>query len=167
MKLYSKSISTPLVQLKVICTNNAIISLTFSNDNPDALLKRYFENVELLGENELCRRCEEEINLYFSRKLKKFSLPVKLIGTPFQIKIWNALLKIPYGETASYSQVAEIAGVKGARAAANAISKNPISIIVPCHRVIRADGNLGGFCGKFNLTDLKRSLLSLEQPPNP
>lgn len=167
MKLYCKSISTPVVGLKAICTDNNIISLTFSNDNPDAWLKRYFGSAELLCENDMCRRCEEEINLYFLRKLKKFSLPVKLFGTPFQIKIWNALLKIPYGETASYSQVAAVAGVRGVRAAATAISKNPISIIVPCHRVVHADGSLGGFCGKLNLTGLKCSLLDLESPANP
>lgn len=164
MKLYCKNFSTPLVGLKVICTDNNIISLTFTNDNPTAWLKRYFREVNLQNANDLCNRCEEEINLYLSGKLKEFSLPVEFYGTTFQIKIWNALLKIPYGKTASYSEVAAIAGVRGVRAVANAISKNPISIVVPCHRVIHADGSLGGYCGKLNLLDIKRSLLKFEQP---
>lgn len=114
-----------------------------------------FERTPLLLE------AEKQLSQYFEGKRKKFDLPLLLEGTPFQIKIWQNLIKIPYGRTISYAELAEKAGnKKAARAAGNANNKNPILIVVPCHRVIAADGSLAGFaCG----TDKKKFLLALEQ----
>lgn len=113
-----------------------------------------FEKTPLLLE------AEKQLSQYFEGKREKFDLPLLLEGTPFQIKIWRNLIKIPYGQTISYAELAEKAGnKKAARAAGNANNKNPILIAVPCHRVIGADGKLSGFaCG----TDKKKFLLALE-----
>jgi methylated-DNA-[protein]-cysteine S-methyltransferase len=97
---------------------------------------------------------------YFRGERRKFDLPLDAQGTPFQKRVWSALRRIPYGETRSYKDIARAAGSpKGARAVGMANHENPIAIVVPCHRVIAADGSLGGYaCG----LDLKRKLLDLE-----
>jgi methylated-DNA-[protein]-cysteine S-methyltransferase len=87
----------------------------------------------------------------------------KLIGTTFQLKVWNYLKKIPKGKVKSYSQVAKSIGKPSAvRAVANAIGKNPYPPIIPCHRVIRSDGSIGGYSGKGGIKE-KRRLLKLEK----
>ena len=98
---------------------------------------------------------------YFDGKRKSFDLPLRPSGTEFQIKAWNALLSIPYGQTRSYKEQAEAIGnPKACRAVGNANGKNPISIIIPCHRVIGSNGSLVGFGGGL---DVKRMLLDLEK----
>lgn len=89
----------------------------------------------------------EWLDKYFNGDNPKIdNLPLKLIGTPFRIKVWESLLKIPYGKTASYSEIArEIGHEKAMRAVGGAVAHNPLLIIVPCHRVVGADGKLGGF----------------------
>lgn len=97
---------------------------------------------------------------YLDGKRKIFNLPINPQGTDFQMSVWRALLTIPFGTTVSYSYVAELVGdVKKVRAVANAIGKNPIMIVVPCHRVIGKDGKMHGFGGGI---PLKRYLLNLE-----
>lgn len=115
----------------------------------------------ILEKTPLLLEAEKQLSQYFKGERKKFDLPLLLEGTPFQIKIWQNLIKIPYGQTVSYAELAEKAGSKkAARAAGNANNKNPILIVVPCHRVIGADGKLSGFaCG----TDKKKFLLALER----
>jgi methylated-DNA-[protein]-cysteine S-methyltransferase len=106
------------------------------------------------------REVAKEIKEYLNGKRKKFNLPLKLFGTDFQISVWEALLTIPYGETRSYGEIAEqIGNAKACRAVGMANHWNPIAIIVPCHRVIGADGSLTGFGGGVKL---KRQLLELE-----
>ena len=98
---------------------------------------------------------------YFDGKRREFDLPLKFEGTDFQKKAWNALLTIPYGQTRSYKEQAEAVGNKKAcRAVGAANGKNPISIIVPCHRVIGTDGSLIGYGGGL---EMKKSLLDLER----
>jgi methylated-DNA-[protein]-cysteine S-methyltransferase len=88
-----------------------------------------------------------------------------LIGTPFQLKVWNALKEIPRGEVRTYSQLAASIGhPKSARAVANACGKNPYPVIIPCHRVIRSDGSLGGYSAEGGV-ELKRQLLIEEGAP--
>ena len=85
---------------------------------------------------------------YFSHNRKKFELPLKPNGTTFQMKVWDELLKIPYGKTSSYHELAvKLGDEKVIRAAANANAKNPVAIIVPCHRIIGTDGSLTGYAG--------------------
>jgi len=101
-----------------------------------------------------------QIDEYFAGKRKEFKLPLDLEGTPFQKAVWQQLALIPYGKTVSYKQIAIASGSpNGARAVGMACNKNPIPIIIPCHRVVGSNGGLTGFaCG----TDTKQSLLELE-----
>lgn len=105
-------------------------------------------------------QAEEEINQYFSGRLKEFKVPLDIQGTEFQKKVWRQLSKIPYGETCSYQDIAtKIKQPKACRAVGTANGKNPLSIIIPCHRVITADGKLGGYSGGLNT---KTKLLAIE-----
>lgn len=146
----------------VICDDNSIIMLSFQNDNYEPFLKKYIGDYSFCGENALCRSCEAEILQYLDGKRKKFDLPLKLYGTDYQKKIWLALLKIPYGETTTYAGITAAAGAGIARSAGCALAHNPISVIVPCHRIICADGSLGGYCGGYQMTPIKKALLTLE-----
>jgi O-6-methylguanine DNA methyltransferase len=101
-----------------------------------------------------------ELKEYFAAKRREFSFPLDLRGTDFQIACWRALLAIPYGETRSYADIARAVGKpKAFRAAGMANNRNPIAIVVPCHRVIASDGTLCGYGGGL---DVKRKLLELE-----
>jgi len=102
-----------------------------------------------------------ELNEYFAGKRRKFSFPLDLRGTEFQLACWHALLEIPYGETRSYRDIAEAIGHPHAyRAVGMSNNRNPIAIVVPCHRVIASSGSLCGYGGGL---DVKRKLLDLEQ----
>ena len=103
----------------------------------------------------------EQLDSYFFSKSDKFDLPIKLIGSHFQQKVWNALKLIKYGETVSYKELAETIGRPSAvRAVANACGKNPVAIIIPCHRVVSSSGNLGGYTGGI---EKKKALLKIEK----
>jgi O-6-methylguanine DNA methyltransferase len=103
---------------------------------------------------------EGQINEYFARSRKEFDLPLDLGGTPWQMKVWACLLEIPYGTTCSYGKLAKDLGKPGgSRAVGRANGENPVSIVVPCHRVIQADGGLRGYGGGLHR---KRWLLYLE-----
>ena len=103
----------------------------------------------------------KEISAYFRGELKSFSIVLNPYGTDFQKKVWNALLDIPYGTTVSYQQIAEhISSPKACRAVGGAVGRNPIPIIIPCHRVIGKNGDLTGFSSGL---DIKKYLLSLEK----
>ncbi len=101
-----------------------------------------------------------QLREYFQGRRRRFQLPLDLRGTPFQIAVWKALMEIPFGETRSYQDVAvRVKRPLAMRAVGQANGRNPIPIIVPCHRVIRSSGELGGYGGGL---DLKRRLLELE-----
>lgn len=100
------------------------------------------------------------LDLYFSGKKPSFIPPLKPQGTPFQQKVWHELLKIPYGETTTYGEIARRVNCRSAQAIGQAIHRNPISIIIPCHRVIGADGLLTGYASGL---DIKRQLLQIER----
>jgi len=107
----------------------------------------------------------KQIVEYLESKRREFDLTVDLRGTEFQLKVWDALLEIPYGETRSYSEIAARVGKPNAvRAVGSANGANPVSLVVPCHRVIAADGKLGGYGGGLAL---KRRLLAIEQAQRP
>ncbi|HPS45910.1 MAG TPA: methylated-DNA--[protein]-cysteine S-methyltransferase [Bacteroidales bacterium] len=117
--------------------------------------------VDTLIEHPSCLRdCVKQLDEYFNKKRKIFDLPFDLSGTEFQLKVWNELLKIPYGAVCSYIDIAKRIGNKPAvRAVGSANGKNPISIIIPCHRVIGNDGSLVGYGGGIWR---KKYLLELE-----
>ena len=101
-----------------------------------------------------------QLNEYFTGKRERFDVPLSPFGTDFQCLVWDALLKIPFGETRSYKQIAQMIGKPGAcRAVGLANNRNPIWIMIPCHRVIGSDGSLTGYGGGL---DMKRRLLELE-----
>ncbi|MDD3492195.1 MAG: methylated-DNA--[protein]-cysteine S-methyltransferase [Candidatus Thermoplasmatota archaeon] len=103
---------------------------------------------------------QRQLGGYFAGRRQQFTLPLAMRGTPFQGRVWQALLAIPYGQTRPYGWVAERIGVPGAgRAVGNAVGANPIPIVVPCHRVVRGDGSLGGY---HYGPEMKRRLLDLE-----
>ncbi|MEO8627452.1 MAG: methylated-DNA--[protein]-cysteine S-methyltransferase [Betaproteobacteria bacterium] len=101
-----------------------------------------------------------QLSKYFARDPSAFDMPFNLQGTPFQLRVWRALCAIPHGATLSYSALASTIGVpQSVRAVAAAVGRNPISIMVPCHRVIGSDGSLTGYAGGL---DRKRALLQIE-----
>jgi methylated-DNA-[protein]-cysteine S-methyltransferase len=109
---------------------------------------------------DLFARVERELRSYFRGKLRSFSVPLAPEGTAFQLRVWRALRRVPYGKTLSYTDLARRAGrPEAVRAAGAANARNPISIIIPCHRVVGRDGSLTGYGGGL---DAKRSLLELE-----
>ena len=106
------------------------------------------------------RPFRDQLRAYFAGELREFDVPLALDGTEFQRKVWAALRKIPYGKTISYAELARRVGQPGAaRAVGSANGRNPVGLIVPCHRVIAADGTLGGYGGGL---DRKRWLLDHE-----
>jgi methylated-DNA-[protein]-cysteine S-methyltransferase len=112
------------------------------------------------SEPELIKRAFAQIEEYLAGRRKRFDLPLRVEGTPFMRRVWDELCRIPYGETRSYKAVATAIGQPGAmRAVGMANNRNPIALIIPCHRVIGADGSLTGFGGGL---DVKRYLLDLE-----
>ena len=102
-----------------------------------------------------------QLRSYFAGRLKKFALPTDAEGTPFQKKVWSELARIPYGQTRSYRDIARrIKNPKAVRAVGSANGRNPLCVVVPCHRVIAADGSIGGYSGGL---DKKIKLLRLER----
>jgi methylated-DNA-[protein]-cysteine S-methyltransferase len=109
----------------------------------------------------LIRKACKQLDEYFAGRRKEFTLPLSFQGTAFQVRVWKQLQQIPYGKTISYAQLAHaIQNPKACRAAGSANGKNPISIIIPCHRVIAADGSLGGYASGL---EIKKQLLDLER----
>lgn len=107
----------------------------------------------------------KQIEEYFRRERRTFSLPLDIHGTAFQVKVWNALLTIPFGETRTYGQIAkQIGATDGARAIGSAVHNNPLSIVVPCHRVIGANGKLVGFGGGLQNKSILLRLEAVQTP---
>lgn len=144
---------SPIGPISIAEENGAICQLFFGVDN----LSAEYENTETPLISEAARQLTE----FFTGDRKGFDLPLALIGTDFQKSVWQALLTIPYGETRSYQDIAILIGnPKASRAVGLANNKNPISIIVPCHRVIGKDGSLTGYGGGLAA---KKYLLELEK----
>ena len=108
----------------------------------------------------LLHEAREQLAAYFAGRLRRFDLPLAPQGTPFQLRVWRALQDIPYGRTCSYAELAAAVGSpRACRAVGLAHGRNPLMIVIPCHRVIAAGGGLGGYSGGL---DIKRFLLRLE-----
>ena len=152
---FCKVIKSPIGSLVLISDKSALIGIEFGKGKVENLpIKPTKENHPILNET------EKQLIEYFSGNRREFDIPLKLEGTDFQKKVWQELSKIPFGETISYQQLAEKMGSKNkARAVGNANGKNPIPIIIPCHRVIEKNGKLGGFGGGLLI---KQFLLELE-----
>ena len=143
-----------------------IIGLLGIKENGTNITEIYFGKDEIsnnieLKESPLIKQTINQLEEYFEGKRKSFDLPFEPKGTEFQKLVWNELLKIPYGETCSYGEIAKrIGNPKASRAIGMANNRNPISIIIPCHRVIGASGKLVGYGGGI---DIKEKLLNLEK----
>jgi methylated-DNA-[protein]-cysteine S-methyltransferase len=117
------------------------------------------------ADNEILQNTRAQLNAYFASERQEFDLPLLFVGTDFQQKVWRTLLQVPYGQTATYLQLAEKHGdVKAIRAVASANGANAISIIVPCHRIIGSSGELVGYAGGL---PAKQKLLALERAQGP
>jgi len=144
---------TPIGKLGVVETSGAITHILFENSEMLDCEKK---------ETPLIKQAGQELAEYFAGTRKKFDIEIKMEGTEFQKKVWRALMKIPYGKTVSYKDIAEkINNPKGMRAVGMANNRNHIPIIIPCHRVIGANGTLIGYAGGLSI---KQSLLDLENP---
>lgn len=130
----------------------------------DTLLSLSFAHsgAVLPPEDAFGREIFRQLDEYFGGTRQQFDLPIRMQGSDFQLKVWRGLMDIPYGEVWSYGQLARHIGMPGAsRAVGNANGKNRLNIIVPCHRVIKADGSLGGYTGAG--PDVKKWLLDHER----
>ena len=116
-------------------------------------------------DDDVLARAADQLHAYFAGERDAFELPLDLHGTPFQRAVWGALLAIPTGATSSYGAIAKaLRAAAAVRAVGSAVGRNPLSIIVPCHRVLGSDGALTGYAGGL---DRKRALLALEHEPVP
>lgn len=154
---FFKKIESPIGQLMLLASEDKLLEIKFNSSTENA---EFSDNAEEKSDLPIFHDTEVQLDEYFRGKRDSFSIPIVLNGTEFQQKVWKQLQSIPYGETISYQQLAKHVGDgKKARAVGNANGKNPIPIIVPCHRVIAKDGSLGGFGGGL---PIKRYLLELE-----
>lgn len=152
----SYSFQSPIGFLTICEQDNQLTRLYLDNQDRGILQSRNFEY-----HSDFLHEVYYQLNEYFAGKRKIFDLPVDSKGTAFQKAVWRELQKIPYGETRSYEDIAVAIGNKKAvRAIGQANGRNPIMIVVPCHRVIRKNGDISGFaCG----VEAKRYLLNLER----
>ncbi len=144
--------STPLGKMVAAEYKNRLCRLEFlGRKKPSAILKPIAGRLKTeisAGKSPVLDETRKQLKMYFNGRLKKFNLPIELVGTDFQKSVWRQLTRIPQGKTVNYGKIAERVGrPKGARAAGMAIGSNPISIVVPCHRVIGKSGDLVGFGG--------------------
>ena len=157
---YTIKIKTPIGPLFLSEENNALTGISFSDkDTRTYQAGRQAEIKE--QETPVLAETKRQLEEYFAGKRKEFDLPLSMRGTSFQKMVWEELLKIPYGETVTYGEIAaRINNPRAGRAVGMANHHNPISIVVPCHRVIGADGRLTGYGGGLQI---KESLLDLEK----
>lgn len=162
-------IQSPVGPLIAGATSDAVVLLEFSD--PQVLegqlqaqleaLRNRFGAAIVSGSNHWLMQLRQQLARYFASRLREFALPLQYPGTPFQEKVWSTLLQIPYGETWSYLDVAHRVGdPRATRAVGTANGMNRIAIVIPCHRVVNANGELGGYGGGLWR---KRILLDLEK----
>ncbi len=158
MSLAFKIIESPVGELKLVASDHGLVAVLWENDCPTRVrLNEMAEN----DQHPVLVETERQLDEYFAGKRKEFSVALDMSGTGFQKDVWEALLAIPFGETRSYGQLAkQLGNPRATRAVGAANGRNPVSIIVPCHRVIGSSGKLTGFAGGL---DVKAHLLSMEQ----
>jgi methylated-DNA-[protein]-cysteine S-methyltransferase len=125
--------------------------------------QKYAPELDRMGEEStrasVLVEARRQLDLYFSGVLQNFVLPLTARGTPFQQDVWKAISSVPYGTTISYGELAKRLGRRSARAVGTAVGRNPISVVIPCHRIVGSNGSLTGYAGGFNR---KRALIQLE-----
>jgi len=153
--VYTSSIDTPLGQMIIIVDEHHLYLLDFIDHKKlaekTALVKQKINATIIPGRTAIIDLIEQELAQYFQGMLQKFTTPLYFLGSAFQQSVWLQLQKIPHGQTISYAQLAIAIGNPAAcRAVAQANGANHLAIIIPCHRVINADGKLGGYGGGIN-----------------
>lgn len=160
---YISTYASPVGEIKIIADETALKYLYFTDKNrinPSA------EVNAVLRETQLIKAVKKWLDCYFNGEIPNVNFDLSPDGTEFQQLVWKELLKIPYGETVSYKSISQTVAVKlnkkamSAQAVGGAVGRNPISIIIPCHRVIATNGNLTGYAGGI---ERKQYLLSLEK----
>ena len=148
---------TPIGMLSLVSDGTSLTELRFPKpqEEPKTEAQKHPDNQAI----PVFKETRRWLDLYFNGKKPDFVPPLKPQGTPFQQKVWHELLKIPYGETTTYGTIAKRIGCRSAQAVGQAIHRNPIAIIIPCHRVIGADGSLTGYASGV---DIKQRLLRIE-----
>jgi methylated-DNA-[protein]-cysteine S-methyltransferase len=157
MALFYKEMDTPVAKLKLVASTNSLVAVLWHREGPNRLRLGH-----LIGDRQqpVLIEAERQLGEYFSGHRTEFDLPLELRGSEFQQRVWRVLRKIPFGATRSYLDLAmELGSAKAVRAVGAANGKNPLSIIIPCHRVIGANGSLTGFAGGV---DVKAKLLDFE-----
>ena len=157
MTLFYKQMQSPVGKLKLVARSKALVAVLWEREPPNRvkLGTPMFE-----PEHAILLETERQLTEYFSIRRTQFDLPLEPNGSEFQKKVWQALREIPFGQTRSYLDLANSVGsAKASRAVGAANGKNPLSIIVPCHRVVGSDGSLTGFAGGLQA---KAVLLALE-----
>lgn len=156
----------PCGDLIIASLGNKLVMSDWENGWHHASIMKRFDR--LLGlpwvqkSSDVIEHAIEELESYFERQRQNFDLPLLLVGTDFQIKVWQALQKIPYGQTCSYADIARTVGnAHAVRAVGGAVGQNPFSIIIPCHRVLGSDRSLTGYGGGYQA---KEYLLNIENP---
>lgn len=165
--LFRTTMSSPIGRLTIVAADDAIVAIRWDTETPDAhnpvdrkLGDEFVDVTAGRGEHAVLDRAVEQLGEYFDGKRVDFDLPLDPDGTEFQKRAWEALVRIPFGETISYGEQAVMLGDKNkSRAVGAANGKNPIPIVVPCHRVVGSNGQLTGFAGGL---DVKAWLLDHE-----
>jgi len=157
MTLFYKEIESPVGKLKLVASANALVAVLWEQERPERVK---LEPMKVTPQQPILVETERQLSQYFSGIRTEFDLPIEPNGSNFQKKVWQALRGIPFGETRSYLDLAEAVGSPNAcRAVGAANGKNPLAIVVPCHRVVGANGALTGFAGGL---EKKAKLLALE-----
>jgi methylated-DNA-[protein]-cysteine S-methyltransferase len=168
MALSFKFVESPLGRLKLAASSKGLAAILWENDSPERVpLTEMVEDPN----HPVLLETERQLREYLSGQRRDFSIPLDVHGTAFQKDVWQALLRIPFGETRTYGELAsEIGRPQASRAVGAANGRNPLSIVVPCHRVIGASGKLTGFAGgleiKARLLDLESAQPSLPEQAN-
>ena len=157
MTLFFKEMKSPVGKLKLVASSRALVAVLWEKERPNRVK---LDEISLDPQHPVLIEAERQLSEYFAGKRTQFDLPLEPDGTEFQKKVWRALREIPFGKTKSYLELARTIGSPDAsRAVGAANGKNPLSIVVPCHRVVGADGALTGFAGGL---ETKAALLALE-----
>lgn len=157
LKYYYTVMKSPVGDITLIADDVSLRGIYWPNQKPDRVK---FPDLEKYNSNRVLKSAVKQLESYFSGKRKDFNIPLSPVGTEFQKEVWEALRLISYGETVSYGDIAkQIGRPKAVRAVGGAIGRNPLSILIPCHRVIGASGKLTGFAGSLST---KEFLLNLE-----
>lgn len=157
MTLFYKAMESPVGKLKLVASSNALVAVLWEQERSNRVK---LDAMNFDPQHPILLETERQLTEYFSSERTEFDLPLQPEGTKFQKKVWQALREIPFGQTKSYLDLSRAVGSsKAFRAVGIANGKNPLSIVVPCHRVVGSDGSLTGFAGGLQA---KAALIALE-----